>query len=247
MAEFYQLHGLREILIQPLLKYYLDRLHTYQNWDGLHSIAKPINPVHCLNFARTYDVRILSLVPIVMVDLTLFVSEAELLSAKEPRRSSPYAPGLNSSQDIDVCQELWDHHKLLTAAVGRVLTRFDADRPFSRRVRCCSFKRFYTHLQANLEKANSIGGNSGRGGSKHDEWLSESHGRYGLELILGVRTDSERSSYCETCLRELDAEVMSEYKSWWEKIPKLLGLDGGWQDEILRELQYGEEEMWSWD
>lgn len=237
MADFYQLRNLREILIQPLLKHYLDRLRAYESWDGLHPIPKPLNPVHALNFARTYEVRVHSLVPIVMVDLTVFVSEAELLSAREPRRSSPYAPGLDQSQDRDFCPELWDHHKALAKAVGRVLTKFDAERPFSRRSRCCSFKEFHGHLVEKLEKKASFGVGCG-------EWLTESHGRYGLEFIRCVRTDPERASYCESCLKEVDGEVMKEYKEWWEKIPGILGLEGGWQDETLEELQYGEQEAW---
>lgn len=236
LADFYQLHNLPRALIQPLLKHYLDRHRLYERWDGLHSIPKPINPIHALNFARTYEVRMLSLVPIILVDLTVFVSEAELLGAREPRRSSPYAPGLNQSQDRDLCPELWDHHKALARAVGRIMTRFDAGRVFSRRVRCCSFKKLYEHLVEKLEKRAG-----GAGGA--NEWLTESHGRYGLELILEARTNSERASYCDACLNELDGEVMAEYESWWEKIPKIMGLEEGWKDEALRDLQYGDEDV----
>lgn len=170
-----------------------------------------------------------------MVDLTMFVSEAELLGAREPRRSSPYAPGVNQSQDRDLCPELWHHHKTLAQAVGRVLARFDTGRLLSRRVRCCSFRKFYEYLVKKLEKKAGISG----GG----EWLTESHGRYGMELILGARIDSERTSYCDGCLKELDEEVMAEYKSWWDRIPKILGLRGGWQDEALVDLEYGNEEV----
>lgn len=239
MADFYQLHNLRQILIQPLLKHYLSRLHLYSTWDGLHPIPKPLNPVHALNFARTYEVRVNALVPVIMVDLTVFVSEAELLSAREPRRSSVYKPGLNQSQDRDFCPELWEHHKSLTKSVARVLTKFDAERLFSRRERCCSFKGFYERLVQKLEK--KAGGCTVGSG----EWMTESHGRYGLELIRGVRTDEEgRSGFCEECLREVDGEVMEVYRAWWERIPRILGLEGGWDDETLEQLQFGEMEAW---
>lgn len=56
LADFYKLHNLPRTLIQPLLKHYLDRLHAYEHWDGLHLIPKPVNPVHALNFARAYEV-----------------------------------------------------------------------------------------------------------------------------------------------------------------------------------------------
>lgn len=44
-------------------------------------------------------------------------------------------------------------------------------------------------------------------------------------------------------MNELDGEVMAEYKAWWEKIPKILGLEGGWHDEALRDLEHGDEEI----
>ncbi|TFY69083.1 hypothetical protein EVG20_g3299 [Dentipellis fragilis] len=218
LANKYDIRQLRTALLTPLLHHYSDRLQLYSDWNGLETLPKPINPVHALNFAR--DTATHSFLPIAALDLSLFVSEAELLAANEPRRSSPYSPGLAHSIDEEAVALLRVHHKNLRKNLAKALSQFDEGRPLSPRRRCCSFKAFYQHIVEVVD-----------GGP----WVSRSDGRYGLDMLRVLKTDGARRSYCDQCLNELDGEAIRLYRQWWEDIPGLLGF-GGWDDMFVQDV-----------
>ncbi|KAI0320197.1 hypothetical protein OF83DRAFT_1169551 [Amylostereum chailletii] len=217
LAGAYELKRLYVTTLRIIRQHYASRLRSYAEWDGISGFTRPSNPVHALNFVHntleieekpcmgSADTRAgLMLVGVLArIDLSLYVSEADALAAREPRRASPYAPGLESDEDEDTCNRLRQYHKEFSSALVKVLGEFHTiDESY-----CCNFQKMYRHLREVM-----------------GSFRTKIEGRYFLDLLHAVRTDSDRRLYCEGCLRKLDETVMLLYQHWWDGLPHTMGL-----------------------
>ena len=207
----YRLTQLRDALLNPLVTRYAHRLRAYFTWDAQSAFPAPMNPVHMLNFARQAPIP--ALVPVTLLELSLFVSEADLLAAREPRRRSAYAPGVLFQGDEDMCAPLRAHHRTLASGLASALWRLVELRAPGPPRHACSFGGFHAEIVAALAQ----------GGS-----LAETDARFGLAMMHAIRTHAGRAAFCAECLAELDVKVMQEYQKWFLGIPPLFGL-AGWQ------------------
>ncbi|THH12195.1 hypothetical protein EW146_g7779 [Bondarzewia mesenterica] len=228
LSATYELNILRAVLLRPLFRHHLMRAELYEEWDGITPLPDPLDPVRLINFARETSLH--SLIPIALVDLALFVPESALLAAKEPRRKSPYAPGLLDEHDEAMCATLREYNVSLSLKLRRMLQGLDAGPSYSlkpQRTCDCRFKPLFDHIVAIME---------------HRAW-GGSTARYHslIDIVAAVRRNDMRINFCPNCLIKIDAEVMKMYRSWWQGVPNRLGFFGqelkDFIIEDLRELQ----------
>ena len=138
------------------------------------------------------------------IDCSLFVSEAEMLAAKEVRRKSLYAPGLESSEAEDKCYFMREHHAKWRGTLLEVLDRFLALGDDGRH--CCDLRPFAHQLRT--------AAGDGTGAASSDL----------LDLLRSIRSSLVRQRYCKKCLDDLDEYVAIWHGDWWCNLPVFWGL-----------------------
>lgn len=226
MADKYTLPKLRSAFLTPLFRYYSHRVQDYASWDGRSKLPAPMNPVRVINFAR--EISLVSLIPVALVDLSLFISEAALHAAREPRRNSPYAPGLLHDDDQASCDRLRAHNARFPTKLQHLLQGMDDKTYYARPAAencACKFGPLFDRLIQTTE---------------HTTWLG-AEGRYNgiVDMVPAILKDarSKEAKLCPNCVAKVDSEVLKLYNAWWKGIPHCLNMfDQDLRDFILRSL-----------